>query len=87
MTATATRPRFSIITAVYDVEPYLPAFIDSVERLRARPDEVEVVAVDDGSQDGSLDLLLDWARRSRFTVKPFTQPNGGQGSEIGRAHV
>jgi glycosyltransferase involved in cell wall biosynthesis len=74
------RPRFSIVSAVYDVEPYLPAFMRSVERLRAEPDEVEVVAVDDGSTDGSLDMLLGWARRSRFKVKVFTKPNGGQGS-------
>jgi glycosyltransferase involved in cell wall biosynthesis len=74
------RPRFSIVSAVYNVEPYLSAFVRSVERLRAERDEVEVVAVDDGSSDGSLDLLLDWARRSRFKVKVFTKPNGGQGS-------
>ena len=80
MSGSAARPRFSIVTPVYDVEPYLPAFIDSVERLRARPDEVEVIAVDDGSRDGSLNLLLDWARRSRFQVKAFTKPNAGQGS-------
>jgi glycosyltransferase involved in cell wall biosynthesis len=80
MTGRSARPRFSIVTAVFDVEPYLPAFIDSIERQRVEPDELEVVAVDDGSTDGSLDLLGDWARRSRFTIKVFTKPNGGQGS-------
>src|SRR5919107_1948921 len=82
MTATAAgpRPRFSIVTAVYDVEPYLPDFIASIERQRVSPGDLEVVAVDDGSTDGSLDLLRDWARRSRFRVEVHAKPNGGQGS-------
>ncbi len=78
MTGPARRPRFSIVTAVYDVEPYLPAFIASIERLRVDPADVEVIAVDDGSTDGSLDLLLAWAKRSGGRVHVYTKPNGGQ---------
>ena len=74
------RPRFTIVTAVYNVEAYLPAFIDSIERQRIGPDELEVIAIDDGSTDGSLDVLLRWARRSRFRVLASTQPNAGQGA-------
>ncbi|HUG29733.1 MAG TPA: glycosyltransferase [Candidatus Limnocylindria bacterium] len=80
MTDTAAAPRFSIVTAVYDVEPYLPAFIASIEGQRIPREDLEIVAVDDGSSDRSLDLLMDWARRSRFRVKVFTKPNAGQGS-------
>lgn len=80
MTGAPGRPRFSIVTAVYDVEPYLPAFVRSVERLHVRPEDLEVVAVDDASNDGSLDLLRAWARESRYRVKVFTKPNGGQAS-------
>jgi glycosyltransferase involved in cell wall biosynthesis len=85
----ARRPRFTIITAVYDVEPYLPEFIASVEAQRVPPEELEVVAVDDGSTDGSLDILVDWARRSRYRVKVFTKPNGGQGAarNLGLEHA
>lgn len=78
--AQARRPRFSIVTAVYDVEPYLPDFIDSIERLRIRAGDLEIVAVDDGSTDGSLDLLREWGGRSRHRVKVYTKPNGGQAS-------
>ena len=74
------RPRFSIVTAVYNVEPYLPEYIESIERQRFDPSRIEVIAVDDGSTDDSLDILTDWARRSRIKVKVFTKPNGGQGS-------
>jgi glycosyltransferase involved in cell wall biosynthesis len=83
------RPRFSIVTAVYDVEPYLPDFIRSIERQRIDPGDLEVVAVDDGSTDGSPALLRDWVRRSRFQVKVLTKVNGGQGSarNLGLQHA
>lgn len=84
MNGPAAGPRFSIVTAVYDVEPYLPAFIESVERQRVDPAELEVIAVDDGSTDGSLDVLRAWAGRSRYAVHVFTQPNAGQGSARNR---
>lgn len=80
MTEPAERPFFSIVTAVHDVEPYLPEFIASIEAQRVAPHDLEVVAVDDGSTDGSLDRLLHWASRSRFNVTVLTKPNGGQGS-------
>jgi glycosyltransferase involved in cell wall biosynthesis/CDP-glycerol glycerophosphotransferase (TagB/SpsB family) len=78
--APAGRPRFSIVTAVYNVEPYLPEYIESIEGQRFDPSRIEVVAVDDGSTDGSLDVLRDWARKSRLRIKVFTKPNGGQGT-------
>jgi glycosyltransferase involved in cell wall biosynthesis/CDP-glycerol glycerophosphotransferase (TagB/SpsB family) len=80
VTGPARPPRFSIVTPVYDVAPYLPDFVRSIEHQRIAPGDLEVVAVDDGSTDRSLDLLREWAGRSRFQVKVFTKPNGGQGS-------
>jgi glycosyltransferase involved in cell wall biosynthesis len=78
-TPTST-PRFSIVTAVYNVERYLPEFIDSLERQTFGLDQVEVIVVDDGSSDGSLRLLEEWAARRPGTVHVFTQPNAGQGA-------
>lgn len=77
---TGHAPRFSIVTAVYNVEPYLPEFIASIEALRVDADDLEIVAVDDGSTDGSLDVLHGWAGRSRYRVNVVTKANGGQGS-------
>jgi glycosyltransferase involved in cell wall biosynthesis len=83
------RPQFTIVTAVYDVEPYLPDFIDSIERLRVPAGDLEVVAVDDGSTDGSLDRLREWGGRSRHRIRIYTKPNGGQGSarNLGLEHA
>ena len=74
------RPRFSIVTAVYNVERYLPDFIASMEGQRFPLERVEVIAVNDGSTDGSLAVLEAWARSSAAQVHVVTKPNGGQGS-------
>ena len=89
MTGQPRRPRFSIVSAVYNVEPYLPEFIASIDRQRFPLDDVEVIAVDDGSTDGSLDLLIAWAQRHPGRVHVYTKPNGGQGSarNLGLQHA
>lgn len=54
---------------VHRVEPYLPACLDSILAGAGGGDELEVVAVDDASPDGSGALLDAYAGRdSRLTV-------------------
>jgi glycosyltransferase involved in cell wall biosynthesis len=85
----SSRPLFSIVSAIHNVEAYLPDFIDSIERQRIDPSLIEIVAVDDGSTDGSLAMLNDWAARSPGRVKVFTKPQGGQASarNLGLEHA
>lgn len=73
-------PRFSIVTAVYNVERYLPEFIASLENQTYGLDRVEIVLVDDGSTDGSLRVLEEWAQRRPGTVRVLSQENAGQGA-------
>ncbi|MCL2316111.1 MAG: CDP-glycerol glycerophosphotransferase family protein [Actinomycetia bacterium] len=73
-------PLFSLIVAVCDVERYLPDFIASVDRQRFDLRRVEVIAVDDGSTDGSLRLLRAWQARRPGLVQVLTKENGGQAS-------
>ena len=57
----------SVVTAVYDVARYLPEFTASLEAQRGVDlSRIEVVAVDDGSTDDSLEVLRAWAARSRL---------------------
>ncbi|HET6166132.1 MAG TPA: glycosyltransferase [Marmoricola sp.] len=70
--------RFSIVTAVYDVDRYLGAFIDSVDAQTFPAARFEVIAVDDGSTDDSPRLLAEWARRRPDLVRVVTKANGGQ---------
>jgi glycosyltransferase involved in cell wall biosynthesis len=53
-------PRVSVVIPVYNGEAYLAEAITSV--LGQTREELELVAVDDGSQDGSRAILERYAR-------------------------
>ncbi len=76
----ASAPLFSVVTAVYNVERYLPEFIAAIEAQDFDLDRVEVIAVDDGSSDGSLAQLKEWANRRPGLVRVTSQENAGQGA-------
>ena len=73
-----TRPRFSLVSAAYNVSAYLPEFIASIENQDGGLDDVEVIMVDDGSTDSTHALLEAWAARNP-AVRVVTQANAGQG--------
>lgn len=79
-TQTERQPRFSIVSAVYDVARYLPDFISSIEEQTFGTGDVEVIMVDDGSTDDSVAVLRSWAERRPDLVTVLTKENGGQGS-------
>lgn len=75
-------PSLSVIIPVYNVREYLEECLDSV--LQQSFNDVEVLLVNDGSTDGSLDLLEEIASRdSRINV--LSQFNCGAGSARNRA--
>ena len=76
----AADPVFSVVTAVYNVERYLPDFVAALEAQDFDLGRVEVIAVDDGSTDGTPALLKEWAERRPGLVTVVTQPNAGQGA-------
>lgn len=54
----------SVIVPVYNEEQNLPLLYEALSALfQGAPYSYEVIAVDDGSRDGSLSLLVDLARR------------------------
>jgi glycosyltransferase involved in cell wall biosynthesis len=57
------RPYFSILMPARNAEATLPQLLDSI--LRQRHTDWELVAVDDGSDDGSLHLLTTRAKHDR----------------------
>lgn len=64
----------SIIIPVYNVEQYLGQCLDSL--FNQTYQNIEVIAIDDGSKDSSLQILYDYAvKEDRLLV--FTQPNSG----------
>ena len=69
-------PIVSVIIPVWDTEPFLAECLGSVVRQSIGLDRIEVIAVDDGSTDGSGSLLDDWAaRHPQITV--VHEPNSG----------
>ena len=71
--------RFSIVSAVYDVARYLDAFIDSIEGQDFPRDRFEVIAVNDGSTDESLQRLQAWEASRPGLVRVVSQENAGLG--------
>lgn len=65
---------YSIIIPVYNVESYLRECLDSV--IAQTYPGWEAICVNDGSTDGSADILKEYANRDD-RVKVIEQPNGG----------
>src|SRR5690242_14931853 len=75
------QPLISVIVPVYGVREFLPACLDSVLQQPGWPagdtPSVEVIAVDDASQDGSGELLDERASRdTRLTVVRLARTGG-----------
>lgn len=71
--------KVSVIIPVFNVEKYLEQCIDSVLTQTLR--QIEIICVDDGSTDQSLEILKKYAKKdSRITV--YTKPNAGYGHTI-----
>lgn len=77
-------PLFSFVVAVYDVDPYLPAFLASVDHLNWSPDQLELIFVDDGSTDDSRAIVENWLAHGRYQARLLHQRNGGPGSARNR---
>jgi glycosyltransferase involved in cell wall biosynthesis len=73
----ASVPDVSVIVAVYNTMPYLVKCLESLITQTIGRDRLEVVAVDDGSTDGSGEELDRYAERHPGTVRVFHQANSG----------
>ena len=69
--------KLSIIIPVYNVEKYLEECLDSV--LNQTLKETEIICIDDGSTDNSLNILKEYSKKDK-RVKIITKENGGQAS-------
>lgn len=69
--------KISVIVPVYNVEPYLPQCLDSL--IEQTFNDIEIICVNDGSTDGSLDVLNHYAAKDS-RIKVIDKPNGGVSS-------
>ncbi|MFG1677494.1 glycosyltransferase family 2 protein [Micromonospora sp. NPDC049282] len=73
----AILPDVSVIVPVYNTLRYLRPCLDSLLRQTIGTDRMEIVAVDDGSSDGSGRLLDRLAARHPGTLRVVHQPHSG----------
>ena len=66
--------KVSVIVPVYNVEKYLRECLENI--LNQSLEDLEVICVNDGSTDGSLDILNEFKEKDK-RVKVFSQKNQG----------
>ncbi len=70
--------KVSVIVPVYNAEKYLEKCISSIANQTLK--DIEIIAVNDGSTDSSLDLLDKLSSKYKGKLKIFNKENGGAGS-------
>ncbi|MBR6737913.1 MAG: glycosyltransferase family 2 protein [Clostridia bacterium] len=68
--------KVSIIVPIYNVAPFLEDCLNSLLNQDIQKDEYEIICVNDGSKDNSLDILNEYANKYSC-VKVITQENMG----------
>ena len=71
-------PKISVIVPVYKVEPYIEACIRSI--LVQTFQDYEIILVDDGSPDGSIEIAEKLLASSNVVYRILHQENQGQGA-------
>ena len=65
----------SVIVPVYNAETFLPESLDSLLKVQLE-EPYEIIAVDDGSKDGTPEILQAYAEEHEH-IRILTQKNGG----------
>jgi len=74
---TVAQPDVSVIIGAYEAMPYLVECLASVEAQTIDRGRIEVIAVDDGSTDGTGEYLEEFAARAAMPVTVIRQDNSG----------
>lgn len=75
------QPKVSVIVPVYNVERFLPRCLDSIVGQTFR--DLEIICVDDGSPDRSIDILNRYAAQDD-RIRVISQENRGLGGARNR---
>lgn len=74
--AASTQPTFTIFTPTFNRAHTLPRALASIERQSLR--DFDVLIVDDGSTDGTEELIRQWSDAQPFAVTYLQQVNRGK---------
>ncbi|MFF0057338.1 glycosyltransferase family 2 protein [Streptomyces microflavus] len=70
-------PDVSVIIGAYEAMPYLVRCLESVEAQTIGAERLEIVAIDDGSTDGTGEYLEEFAARTAIPMRVVRQANSG----------
>lgn len=71
-------PKVSVIVPVYNAEKYIEQCISSIANQTLQ--DIEIIAINDGSTDNSLNMLDNLSLQYKGKLKIFSKKNGGVGS-------
>ena len=74
----------SIAVPVYNTEKYLRRCVDSM-LVSSILEDIEIILVNDGSKDGSINIMNEYKQKYPNTVVVIDKENGGHGSTINAA--
>lgn len=71
--------KFTIATACYNNEKYLDKYFRSIVKQKySFKKYIDLIIVDDGSTDKSLDIMLAWQKKFPDNIKVISKENSGQ---------
>ena len=70
--------KYSVIIPAYSVESYIITTLQSV--VRQTFDDYEIIVVNDGSRDNTLQRVEEFAKKAERKIKVISQENGGLGA-------
>lgn len=73
------KPKLSILVPIYNVEKYLSQCLESITAQTLQ--DIEIICINDGSMDGSLDIIKDFAKNDNRIVI-IDKPNSGYGDSM-----
>lgn len=72
-------PKVSVIVPCYNVEQYVAECLESIINQTLK--EIEIICVNDGSKDGTLDILKEFAKKDERVII-IDKPNSGYGHSV-----
>ena len=73
--------RYTVVSAIYNVEKYLEAYFKSfIIQSLGFEEHIHLILVDDGSTDNSAEIIKKWQERFPNNITYIQKENGGQAS-------
>ena len=73
--------KLSILVPIYNVEKYLPQCLDSLIKQTLK--DIEIICINDGSTDGSLEIIKNFAAKNS-NIKIIDKQNSGYGDSMNK---